>query len=719
MDVKELVGVSLGTCTIERIIGQGGMGAVFLAQQSRPARTVAVKVLIPPSGYDADELRIVFERFRREANTIAKLEHKNILPVYEYEEAEVNGQRLAYLVMPYIRGGTLRERIDEMRREGRQFDLDTVGNYINQVADALTYAHGLGVVHRDIKPGNLLFHTDGRLLLSDFGIVHLRAMPSLTMAGSFLGTAEYASPEQISGGAVDARSDIYSLGIVLFELLTGKVPFSGPTPFVVMPKHIHEPVPSVRAIRPDLSPAVEFVVKKALAKQPKDRYASASEMAADFQAAISSALSAAAGLWLPGDANPGDLTVAGTAWQSSLSAAGTVPPAQAPGAFPAGQTPLAAGRSPGIAPTVAAPAPVGADEAAVGAMNRPLRGGADEAAVGAMNRPLRGVADEAAVGAMNRPLRGEGQYAPGLQSPLQLPPLPGANGANAPGASIPVYRQGRRLYYYGVIVAGILLQLIVLSLFFTPLKASDVSPALLGLLLGFGINLLALTALLFTGVTRSRPIRKHFYRSLIATLLAPIVSGFFISYGMLTSGKSIDVPLIAYLVLLLSNLYTVRQLGAVDAAKDQIEVAPVLWRSAMIGALTGLLPLTMILIFTLIAPMEFPANSSFFARISGVLFLALIGPPTPGAMMAIWLSRNMTFPTLLRSSAIAGCLMFVGAFLLVALWGSAPANHTLLYYHFSSPALAAIIIAAVLALIGMLRGMLDAKVYFWMKGRRP
>ncbi|HLH60687.1 MAG TPA: serine/threonine-protein kinase [Ktedonobacteraceae bacterium] len=692
MDVKELVGVSLGTCTIERIIGQGGMGAVFLAQQSRPARTVAVKVLLPASAYDTGELRIVFERFRREANTIAKLEHKNILPVYEYEEAEVNGQRLAYLVMPYIRGGTLRERIDEMRREGRQFDLDTVGNYINQVAGALSYAHGLGIVHRDIKPGNLLFHTDGRLLLSDFGIVHLRAMPSLTMAGSFLGTAEYASPEQISGGAVDARSDIYSLGIVLFELLTGKVPFSGPTPFVVMPKHIHEPVPSVRAMRPDLSPAVEFVVKKALAKQPKDRYASASEMAADFQAAISSALSAAAGLWLPGDANPGDLTVAGTAWQSSLSAAGTIPPAQSPGAYSAGQTPLAAGQPQGIngrpqeiAPTVAAPALVGIGQSA---------------------------------GAMNRPPRSDEQYAPGLQQPLQLPPLPGTNGANAPAASIPAYRQGRRLYYYGVIVAGILLQLIVLALFFTPLKAGNMSPALLGLLLGFGINLLALTAMLFTGVTRSRPIRKHFYRSLIATLLAPIVSGFFISYGMPVSGKSIDVPLIAYLVLLLSNIYTVRQLGAIDAAREQIEVAPVLWRPAMIGALTGLLPLTMILIFTLIAPMELPGNGSFFARISGVLFLALIGAPTPGAMMAIWLSRNMTFPTLLRSSAIAGCLMFVGAFLLVALWGSAPGNHTLLYYHFSQPGLAAIVIAVALALIGMLRGMLDAKVYFWLKAKR-
>src|SRR5579859_3468147 len=117
MDIKELIGVTLGTCTIERIIGRGGMGAVFLAQQSRPVRTVAIKVLIPASGLDTEQQRTFLERFRREADTVAKLEHKNILPIYEYEEALVDRQRLAYLVMPYIRGGTLRERIDETRRQ--------------------------------------------------------------------------------------------------------------------------------------------------------------------------------------------------------------------------------------------------------------------------------------------------------------------------------------------------------------------------------------------------------------------------------------------------------------------------------------------------------------------------------------------------------------------------------------------------------------------------
>ncbi len=133
-----------------------------------PVRTVAVKVLIPANGYDPDQQRVFLTRFRREADTIAKLDHRNILPIYEYDEAIVDQEQVAYLVMPFIRGGTLRERMEEMRRAGTHFDLNTAASYINQVADALSYAHGSGVVHRDVKPANLLFSSGWPLALERF-----------------------------------------------------------------------------------------------------------------------------------------------------------------------------------------------------------------------------------------------------------------------------------------------------------------------------------------------------------------------------------------------------------------------------------------------------------------------------------------------------------------------------------------------------------------------
>jgi hypothetical protein len=669
MDVKELIGVTLGSCNIERIIGRGGMGAVFLAQQTRPVRTVAVKVLIPASGYDDEEQRTFLERFRREADTVARLEHKNILPVFEYEEALVGGQRLAYLVMPYVRGGTLRERIDEMKRGGRRFDLNTISNYISQVADALSYAHSLGVIHRDIKPGNLLFHQDGRLLLSDFGIVRLSAMPALTSTGIFLGTAEYASPEQVSGGELDSRSDIYSLGIILFELLTGSVPFSGPNPFAVMSKQISQPVPSIKNMRPDLSPAIEFVVKKALAKNRRDRYQSATEMAADLKAAISPALAARAGLRLRGEASNDDLTVADHPWEVSPPL-----PAAAPLAGVAGAIPPTSPADPAL----------------------PLGGVSRQPDAAPMPWPTQ------AAGAFNE----AGGPSFNAFAPAQ------------PAASAPVYRQGRRLFYYGGLLITFLLQFLVLILLTATRKLGTESPAILGVLLGSSINLLALAAIGFTSVTRSRKLCGVFNRGLAAALIAPILSGFFISYGTVVHNNDVYLPIVAYAVLLLSNIYTMRQLGRVDIAHEQVEVAPVLWRSALVGALTGLLPLTIILIIALAVPAALPAGSSLLLRLFFVLFIVLIGAPTPGAMMAVWLSEKMTYPAFLRSSAMAGMLMFLGAFLLAALGGLLPSSYVLFYNHFSQPGLAFLIGTGWLAAIGSLRGMLDAWVYHRMITRR-
>jgi hypothetical protein len=658
MNAKELIGTTLGNCTIEHIIGQGGMGAVYLAQQSRPKRTVAVKVLIPIAGLDPDQQRIFLERFRREADTVAKLEHNNILPIYEYEEALVDGQRLAYLVMPYLRGGTLRERIDEYKHQGRQFELSTIASYINQIADALSYAHSLGVIHRDIKPGNLLFHQDGRLLLSDFGIVRLIAMPSLTTSGSFLGTAEYASPEQVSAAELDPRSDIYSLGIILFELLTLHVPFTGPNPFAVMSKQLSEPVPSMRNIRPDLSPSIEFVVKKALAKDPKDRYQNAVEMADDLKAAITPALAIAAGMRLPGDANHDDLTVSDRSWQAPVAQAAMTPARYTGGALP---------------PT--------------------------------------NPAGLAAVPPVAMPWQQDGgpwQWAPqAVGAQLIAPSEPNPQ----PVAATTTYHQGRRLFFYGVIFITLPIQFLILILLNTPPRIGVASPAILGVLLGTGINLLALAAIGFVAVTRSQTLRRHFYRCLIAALIAPVLGGFFVSFGAVVRNNDLYLPIVTYLVLLLSNIYSIRQLSRVDVAREQFERAPILWRSALVGALTGLLPSTIILIILLATPLSIAFGTSLLTRMFVVLVIVLIGAPTPGAMMAVWLSEKVTFPVLLRTSAIAGMFMLVGAYLLAALWGLLPSSYIPFYAHFRPSMLAFIIILALLAIIGYLRAMLDAYVY--------
>ena len=286
MNAEALVGTVLGTCTLQQLIGQGGMGAVYLAQQSRPRRQVAVKVLLPATALKPQHLAAFLERFRRETDAAASLEHPNIMPVYEYGERD----GLAYLVMPYISGGTLR---DVMEREG-QIILPKAINYLEQLAAALDFAHARGVIHRDIKPANILLTHEGRLLLTDFGLVKIiseeaLAQVRLTGAGAPVGTPDYMSPEQVMGHEVDGRADLYSLGIILFQMLTAITPFQGETPMQIAAQQLHSQPPSPRRFRQDLPAAAEQVILKALSKRPSDRYANGLELATAFRLAYASA----------------------------------------------------------------------------------------------------------------------------------------------------------------------------------------------------------------------------------------------------------------------------------------------------------------------------------------------------------------------------------------------------------------------------------------------
>ncbi len=280
MKAEALIGRALGTCTLQKLVGQGGMGAVFLAQQSRPRRQVAVKVLLPITQLNANQLAAFLERFRRETDAAASLEHPNIMPVHEYGEQD----GVAYLVMPYVSGGTLR---DEMERVGPLSFQKTV-DYLEQLASALDFAHERGVIHRDIKPANIMVTNEGRLILSDFGLVKIIAagqMPQvrLTGAGAPVGTPDYMAPEQVIGEEIDTRADLYSLGVILFHMLTGTTPFQGETPMQIAAQHLQIPPPSPQMLRPDLPIAAEQVVLQAMAKRPGDRYMRAQEMARAFR----------------------------------------------------------------------------------------------------------------------------------------------------------------------------------------------------------------------------------------------------------------------------------------------------------------------------------------------------------------------------------------------------------------------------------------------------
>ncbi len=302
-----MVGETLGQYRLTKELGKGGFATVYRALQPALNRHVAIKILHPEYVRDQRALR----RFKREALAVARLNHPNIVTVFDYGEHDGR----AYLVMEYIEGSTLKGRL------GKPVAYTMALELVTAVANALDYAHSKGLVHRDIKPANILFTHEGRIVLSDFGIVRL-ADDQSSLTRGVIGTPYYMSPEQALGREVDGRSDLYSLGVVLFEMLTGRVPFKGESPIATLSMHASLPVPSARELNPSLTERIDRVVRIALAKTPDERF----QTGLEFRSALAEAIADAE--------RPAESTImaASPDWSSSTSGGGT-PPAIAEATF--------------------------------------------------------------------------------------------------------------------------------------------------------------------------------------------------------------------------------------------------------------------------------------------------------------------------------------------------------------------------------------------------
>lgn len=291
MAVASLEGKTLGKYRILEALGRGGMARVYRAYHPQLDRYVAVKVLrselmedeafgdVPPG----DETW--HARFQREAQSVAALRHANIVQVFDFDVED----DVYYMVMELLEGDTLKTRLNDYRVRGEQMAWGEIVRIMLDVLDGLAYAHSERMIHRDIKPANILLSRRGQAVLGDFGIAHIIGGTRYTMSGALMGTLHYMAPEQGMQGLCDARSDIYSLGIVFYEMLTHRTPFDADTPLAILMKHVNDPLPLPRRINPEIPEPFERVVFKALAKKPEERYQSAVEMAQALRAAAEEA----------------------------------------------------------------------------------------------------------------------------------------------------------------------------------------------------------------------------------------------------------------------------------------------------------------------------------------------------------------------------------------------------------------------------------------------
>ncbi|GAB5494746.1 MAG: hypothetical protein Phog2KO_49610 [Phototrophicaceae bacterium] len=269
----ELIGQFLGQYEIIDEIARGGMATVYRARQASIGRDVAIKVL--PSNFTHD--RTFIDRFNREVEVIAQLQHPHILPVYDYGEFE----GMPYIVMAYINGGTLSDYIVNGPMQAK-----IVAKMVNQIADALDFAHSKGIVHRDFKPSNVLMDERGNTYLADFGLAKLTESSQDITGTMVVGTPHYMAPEQARSGAITGLVDVYALGVTIYQMLTGQAPYEAPTAAGVMVAHITEPIPNIHDSRPDLPNNIQEIVNNSLAKDPKERYQSSGNLALDLSNAL-------------------------------------------------------------------------------------------------------------------------------------------------------------------------------------------------------------------------------------------------------------------------------------------------------------------------------------------------------------------------------------------------------------------------------------------------
>ncbi|MBN1145887.1 MAG: serine/threonine protein kinase [Anaerolineales bacterium] len=343
MTQNSWVGRTLGErYQIEELLGQGGMSAVYKATDPNLRRVVAVKMIHPHLSDNQEFVR----RFEEEAAAVAQLRHPNIIQVYDFN----NDSGVYYMVLEFVAGETLHDRLKRLNSVGRRLPFAEAAGYAIDICEAVDYAHKRGMIHRDIKPANVMLDIHSKGILMDFGIAKIVGGQQHTATGAVIGTALYMAPEQIRGEKIDERVDVYSIGVTLFEMLTGRPPYEADSAMTLMMMHLNDPIPDLRQLQPDVPDGLAAVVEKALAKDRSQRYLSAVEMAADLRRVQKS---------LPGQppASATTLKAGGPQLETTPAQAPAEAPAAMSATVRAAATEAAVGETPPGALPQAAPSP--------------------------------------------------------------------------------------------------------------------------------------------------------------------------------------------------------------------------------------------------------------------------------------------------------------------------------------------------------------------------